>query len=433
MRSIARTAARPGRSIALAIALMAGTAVVGTAIEAPAFAQRDKKKKEKADKPDYSKAFVEAYSPIDAMTKGESPDYTAIKAKLPEAEAAISTDDDRFVFGNLTYIVGRDSSDIALQRKGVETMLNSGKTPAANAPQYNFLAGQLAYQAEDWSAARDWIRKAMAAGYTQNDPEAIIAETYFNEDNNAEGVSYLKTAIDARTAAGAEVPISWIRRGITVAYQNDLIPQAVEFSTMYAAMFPSKESWSDAIVIQRNAYDYDGQATLDLLRLARRADAMSNERLYVDYIDAADFRRLPGEVVEVAEAGINAGVLNSSDVFVAEALAGARGRIRADQAELPALERDARSGSSLPTIMAAGDAFLSYGEAAKAEEFYTKALTLPGVDTARVMTRLGIAQFDQGKKDEALATFAKVEGVRAPIAKLWAVYTEQVASAAVGG
>ena len=60
--------------------------------------------------------------------------------------------------------------------------------------------------------------------------------------------------------------------------------------------------------------------------------------------------------------------------------------------------------------MAAGDAFLSYQKPAEAEEFYTLALAKPGVDTPRVLTRLGIAQADQGKSAEAQATFAKVEG-----------------------
>ena len=60
-----------------------------------------------------------------------------------------------------------------------------------------------------------------------------------------------------------------------------------------------------------------------------------------------------------------------------------------------------------------------------AEQFYTLALAKPGVDTGRVLTRLGIAQADQGKYAEAQATFAKVQGPRQPIAQLWALYAAQ--------
>jgi Flp pilus assembly protein TadD len=52
------------------------------------------------------------------------------------------------------------------------------------------------------------------------------------------------------------------------------------------------------------------------------------------------------------------------------------------------------------------------------------------VDTARVLTRLGIAQSDQGKAAEAQATFAKVQGPRKPMAQLWSAYAAQKAGGA---
>ena len=54
----------------------------------------------------------------------------------------------------------------------------------------------------------------------------------------------------------------------------------------------------------------------------------------------------------------------------------------------------------------------------------------PGVDQNRVLTRLGIAQIDQGKAAEAQATFAKVQGARAPVAKLWSAYAASKSGAA---
>jgi hypothetical protein len=47
-----------------------------------------------------------------------------------------------------------------------------------------------------------------------------------------------------------------------------------------------------------------------------------------------------------------------------------------------------------------------------------------------VLTRLGIAQFDQGKYAESEATFNKVEGARKAIANLWAIYAAQQANGA---
>ncbi len=100
-------------------------------------------------------------------------------------------------------------------------------------------------------------------------------------------------------------------------------------------------------------------------------------------------------------------------------------------ASLPSLEKDARAANATAvTAVASGDAFLSYGEAAKAEALYQIALGKPGVDQGRALTRLGIAQTDQGKYAEAQATFAKITGPRKPIADLWSAYAASKAKPA---
>lgn len=419
---------RAGSSFALGIALASGAVLGVTALEAPAFAQK-KSKKDEAPKGDYSKGFVAAYTPINDLTRAEPNDTAAIAAGIPAVLAAIETPDDRFAAGGLVYSFGRTSSDTAMQRKGVDLMLESGKVPAESLANYNFIAGQLAYQDEDWPAARARLQAAVDAGLTSTDPQAIIAETYFSEGNNQEGLQYLAEAINKRAAAGEEVDPMWLKRGITVAYNNDFSDTAGAFARMNAKMFPARDSWGDAIAITRNFNDFESQETLDLLRLARRTDSLRSERDYVDYIEAADARRLPGEVASAVDQGVAAGLVSASDVFIAESLNTAKSRLKADQADLPALERDARkAGATAVTAAAAGDAFLSYGKPAEAEEMYTIALGKPGVDTARVLTRLGIAQADQGKAEEAKANFAKVTGKREPIAQLWTVYAEQKAS-----
>jgi len=80
------------------------------------------------------------------------------------------------------------------------------------------------------------------------------------------------------------------------------------------------------------------------------------------------------------------------------------------------------------TVSGAGDAFLSYGESAKAIDLYKIALNKPGVDKPVVLTRLGIAQVDAGDYAGAQATFAQVEGPRKPMAELWSLYAAQKAA-----
>lgn len=289
--SFLRANTRVGSNLALAIALATG-AVVGIAGYAePAHAA----KKEKAQKPNYTKEFVAAYQPLADKVNAEGADFAALSPQVRGLAQIAQTEDDRFAAGQIIYSLGSKAQNLELQREGMEMMLASGKVPQEQVGTYNFVAGQLAYNLKDYATARQRIVTAMEHGYTDNDPQLLIAEAYFNEDKFAEGLGYLDQAVAARQAAGAEVPKSWLQRGLAVAYRDNLVPQSRKYATLLAGSYPTKDSWGDAVAIERTTVDYDDQGQLDLLRLARRAGALRDARSYVDYIGAADARRLPGD------------------------------------------------------------------------------------------------------------------------------------------
>ena len=423
MSSIFRTSAankrRAGSHFALAIALATAGAVGVTSFAEPAYAQ----KKQKAD---YSKGFISAYQPVADLTKAETPDIAAIKAGLPAVKAAVETADDRMAAGSIILQAGQIAQDASLQFEGLELMLASDKLEAEKVPLYNFLAGQLAFNAKEYAKSRNYIQTAYDLGYRENDPQLLIAQSYFVEDNYAEGVKYLNAAIEARQAAGEPVDKSWIQAGLAAAYNNDLAAQAQEYARLYVTEYPSNESWGDAIAIMLNTSQYEYPEILDLMRLARRADALRDAQLYKEYLEAADPRRLPGEVVAVIDEGYAKGKLDRSDTLITDWYNLAKSRSETDRADLPVLASEARAaGATVKTVVAAGDAFLNYGQAAEAEEFYAKAAGMAGANTPLVLTRLGIAQLDQGKYAEAEATFNKVEGARQAITNLWSIHATQ--------
>ena len=404
-------------TLAMALALATGAAITATALEAPAFAQKKAK---------YSKGFLAGYAPLQEALSAENPDPATVKAAIPGAVAAIENEDDRFAAGGAIVNAGQRFNDNALARQGLELMLASGKVAPEQVGPYNFMIGQVAYNAKEYAAARSALEVAMAAGYTDNNPEAIIAETYFAESRDAEGLAYLSNALEARKAAGGTLEEDWIKRGLAVAYRANMKDEAIKFANMYVSEFPSETSWRDAIAILLNTGGYDKPATLDLLRLGRRAGTLNDARLYGEYVEAADYRRLPAEVVSVIDEGQSKGFLSESDAYLVDTRKQAADRAAADRADMDGLMSDARkSGATLATVMAAGDAMLSMGRPAEAEEFYLKASTMAGADTPMALTRLGIAQYDQGNYAEAQATFNRVEGARQAIANLWAVYSGQ--------
>lgn len=416
-------------TFALAIALATGGMIGAAALEAPAVAQ----KKKKESKPKYSKAFIAAYQPLEVVATTEPVDYASLKAGFQGLIAASENVDDRYAAGSFIYANAAKQQDFPTALQGMEMMLESGKVPAENVGQFNFVAGQLAYNAEQYAKARPYFQASADAGYTDNDPLLFVAESYFAESQPQQGLTYLGELISAKLAAGEKVDEAWLKRGLAQAYNNNINTEANKYAAWYAAEYPGESSWGDAIAVLLNTGGYQNPEILDLLRLGQRASVLRDSKLYLEYVDAADYRRLPAEVVTIIDEGYAKGMLDKTDPYVTDTRKQAAERTARDRADMDGLIADANaSGASINTVLAAADTLLAMGRPADAEPFYTKALSMSGADRQMVQTRLGIAQFDQGKFAEAEATFEKVEGPRAPIANLWAIYaTQQDDSAAM--
>ncbi len=425
-----------GRSVsraALGLALAMGVVAGSTVASSPAMAA--KKKKSKAPKLKFSKGFVAVAGPVQKAVNALDGTDAAASAEarnlLEQAYGAIEVEDDRFLAGSLAVSLGGKLKDPALQRRGIKSMLQSGKSDPASAPRFNSIAGQLAYQAKDYADARHYLQIAVDSGYTADNTEMLLAESYISDNQATKGLAIVKSALTNAKASGTVAPESWYRRGLASAFKAQSLNDAADIGSMLITDYPDPKNVGVAATILRVLGGYGSQETLDVMRLMARTNSYVETRDYVEYIQAADPRRLPGEVMEAINSGLASGMLSASDPFVADAKQQASGRLAGDKASLPGYERDARKASaSEATVSGAADALLSYGEAAKAESLYQIALARPGVNTQRALTRLGIAQVDLGKYDAALQTFAKVTGKRASIAKLWSAFATSKAAAA---
>lgn len=412
------------------LAAVAGVGLSGAT--APAVAQKKNQKEQAAPKANYSKPFVAAYKPVEALVNAPTPDLAAAKAAIPGLIAASSTPDDKAATGRLIFAVGQKSNDFQTALQGIEMVLASGRADATTQGQFSFVGAQLAYNMKDYAKSRALYQAAMAAGYTSNDPQLGLADAYFADQKYAEGLKYLGDTIAAEKAAGRPVSEAWVKRGLAMAYKNKLNAEARQWGLLYAREFPSQTSWSDAIAIAVNTGQYPPADMLDLLRLARRTNTLGTRPLVLEYVDAADARKLPQEVLQVLDAATAAKLVDNSIQFVKDARTVATSRMASDKTELPALQRDAaKPGAKLVTVMAAADTLLSYGKYAEAEKFYATAAGMAGANVPLVLTRQGIAQVEQGKYAEAQSTFAKVQGARQAIANLWALYAAQKANGTV--
>ena len=366
-------------------------------------------------------AQAAAVAELGALLKGE-------QETIDKVVAAAQTPDDKYVGGQIYLQFGGIAADPSIQAKALVMMLDSGKTPAEDAGKFNFYAGSISYDNKDYAAAIRLLGAAIAAGYKQNQAELLLGE---QETIDKVVAAALTKALDEHVAAGAAAPDEWYRIGLNAVYRAKLAPQSLDIGSRFVAAYPKPEYWGAVISIVRDLGAFTPSDTLDLMRLMGRTHSYAEKQDYIEHVADVDPRKAPAEALAVIAEAAASGKVDASNSFLTEAKQIATNRIAADRASLPSLDRDARApAASLVLTMAAADAFLSYADYGKAIDFYKLALGKPGVDVSRVNLRMGIAQIDSGDVAGALATFAKVDGPRKPIAVLWATYAKSKAAPA---
>lgn len=407
-----------GSALALALALASG------AVAAPAAAQA-----QAAQAPNYkpSRNFSKVYQPIAAVVNDAAGDQAATRAQLPALVAAIENEDDRYLAGNVHYLLGAKLRDRALQQQGMELMLASGKASAEANAEMNYFLGEWAYDAQQWARARQYFQAARAGGYTQGNAEGLTAESFFKEGQTQQGLAYLESQIERHRAAGQQPPEAWLRRAQGVSYTAKDAAQAAKWSAALVAEYPTVDNWRRAWLIVEELQAPDAKAKLDLLRLMALTNALNDRAGFARYLDSLDPRINATEAGRVLAAAKAAGALTEADAAFADIKTVVDARAPGEPAEAAGYAREAAGSANARPAENAGDLYLALEDFAKAEEMYQLALTKSGVDRDTALTRLGIAQARQGKNAEAKASFAQVTGARAAIAQLWAAYVDSKA------
>ena len=193
---------------------------------------------------------------------------------------------------------------------------------------------------------------------------------------------------------------------------------------MLVSSYPTERNWMNALQVLADMNDFNPQQQLDLLRLMRETNSLSQRAEFVRYIEAADPRIMSNEVDDVLAAGLAAGEFSADDTYYGEVKGIVDQRKSEDQKDAPGLVTEAQGSSDPALSIEAADVAYSLDNFSQAETMYQMALDKGAPDRDTVLTRLGIAQAKQGKYAEAQATLDQVAGARAPIAQMWSLYAQ---------
>lgn len=433
--------------MALVLALAGTTAVSLILPVDAAHAQRAEKKGKKGKEPEgpqleLSAEFRNAFAA--AQTAFGANDFVTAEAKLGEAAAVAVSADEKYLTGKMMLQIGLKKQDEAMQIKGVEMALASGKSTEAEMRTFNSFVGEKALVKNDFAAARTYLTAAVQAG--QSNPVNLfqLAEAHFgeaiaksggrsidaaNSPLAAQGLPFLQRAVEAQLAGDKQYAASWAKRGFQIARATKA--DSATWAQLLLRSDTGNRAWNDVVrAMQSDNRGLTTEQSLDAMRLLRMTGGLTSANDYREYIEAAGAARRPTEVLALIEEGKAAGIVSASDAFFKEQVTTATSNRTDYLATLPDSVRDSRGKATATVTLATADALLANKQYAEAEELAALALTKNVADKERAQMVQAIAQVAQGKYDTAKQTLSAITGARAPIAKLWVVYIDQKAGAA---
>jgi len=392
-----------------------------------ATAPADAKKKEEPAKPAVQLSKEERAALMPLQTAVTAKDWAAARAALPAAEAGATSGDAKRYLGYMLLQVGLGVNDETMQARAVDAIIASGTTPAADLPQLYQNQAALALRLSPPNPQKAEAALTRLSELTPNDPEVLVNLAKVKSDlrKPMEALPLIDRAIAAKKATGQPVDVSWYRYALKIAYDGKRSPEALKITRDLISAYPTKENWRDSLLIYRDVTNLDKASNIDLLRLMRATKSLTGERDWFELAEALDNGGLPGESKAVLEEGSSLKMVDLNKPVFRELLRTTSGRIAADRASLGAAESKAMAAATGQLALNTGDAYMGYGDYAKAVALYRAALSKGSVDTNLVNLHLGMALAQSGDRAGAEAAFRAVSGSRSDIAGYWLIFLPQ--------
>ncbi|EQB16986.1 hypothetical protein RLDS_06010 [Sphingobium lactosutens DS20] len=381
------------------------------------------------------KKIVVAGPPItmsDSFRASAASAETALKARDTATAAsrinALSptSDFESYVAAAMRYQLAVQRRDVQAQRIALTDLFKSPELPKAEAPRLRYIAGYLSFMVGNYDDATAQLDYAKTLGYDGIDATMLRADIALRRNKPKEARPLLREALARQRASGQEVPLAWIDRAISLAYQAQDFKEVGALYRERLARTASPQDWRSALTNYMSAADLEAQAQLDLYRLQAANGAMASERDYQAYAQLAEKAGFFAEAKAIIEAGRKAGKLTAKQAATSQLLKTVTPKATKEIAGLPAMAKKAAAASTGKEALALGDNYVSLAQFPQAVEQYRLALSKGGVDAGRVNARLGIALARSGDYAGAQAALAQAtDSDWASVAGFWSTWIDQ--------
>lgn len=361
--------------------------------------------------------------------------YKEALGKISEADAVSGkTPYEIYVVERMRGAVAQEAGDTAIAAKAFESLINSGRLPAADQQKMMEAVAVLNYQSKNYSGAAQWAQRYLKEGGSDPQMRTMLTQAYYL-NNDCTGVSNaVQPEIDQDVKAGRS-PAEQSLQLLASCYQKQnngagyvsVLEQLVSF-------YPKRSYWADLLHRVETKPGFSDRLDLDLYRLKRATGDFGTADDYMEMTQLSLQAGYPEEAHKVIEEGFASGVLGSgADAARQQRLrALAEKSARQDQQALAQNESQAKSASDGTGLVNVGFAYILEGQAQKGVELIQAGMEKGGLkhpDDAKL--HLGVGYWLAGQKAKAVATFKSVQGEDGSrdLARLWVIRAQSPASA----
>jgi len=353
---------------------------------------------------------------------------TAVKAKdvagypaaLAAAVAVATTPDEKYLVTKYQLEYALNTNDKAAQIAALEAGIATGALNATELPGVYQSLGVLSYETSNWQKANDAFAKVLELKPGHRDTLVNLALVKMKLNRTAEALPLINQAIASAKASGTPVPESWYRTVLQNYFENKS-PEALPLSREIYAAYPTLENWRNTLIVYRDTVRADDNLNIDTLRLMRASKAMTAKSEYYALASHLNEAGLPGEAKKVLDEAVATNVGRVTDASYRQLMTQVAAKVAEDQASLAGLEPRAMAAPTGRLAFRTAEAYMGYGDYAKAVPLYRAAIGKGGadLDPGLANMRLGIALALAGNKAEAETAFKAATGPRAALAAYW--------------
>jgi hypothetical protein len=424
-----KTLSTPARLVsrtALALALAAG----GLAAQAQGAAPASAAASAPADT-----ARADVAKPLQAaQALVQQKQYAEAQAKLKEAEAVGNlTPYETYHVERTRAVIANGLNDVPLTIKALEASLATGKAAPDEKMRNLLVLADLNFRQKDYPAAVSAANRYFEAGGQDPVARQITTNALYLQNDWAGAAKALSAEIQADEAAGRQPTEQRLR--MLASAQSKLNDDEGYARTVerLATRFPKPELWADLINRAQSQPGFSDALRLDAYRLRMATGTLTRANEYVEAAQLALQAGYPAEAQKIVEEGYAKNLLGTGPN------AASHGQLRAQAKRLAASDAAALQGAtaagarSSDVLATMGWALATSGQADKGIPMIEQAIAKGGLkrpDDTKL--RLGVAQYQAGRKDAAAQTFKSVQGKdgSAALAHLWGLLAQAPAPAA---